>query len=139
MTKMLNAKQLYEISQQRIPELVDEIMKGVKEHIIEQCKREANRGATYYTIYLKEGNRFIRNKLVEECLELAGFFEREENGFKVSIDDGGSDTRVIFYFTVSWNGKPHIVGSYGFGKNEHVYDTDNGFNDDYLKKIKEMD
>lgn len=127
---MLKAKELYEISQRRIPEIVDEIMCGVKEHIIERCEEEANKGGTFYTIYLKEGNIFVKEKLLEECFELAGFFEN--NGYKVSIDDGGNDTRILIYFTVSWNGKPEIIGRYGFGKNKHVYDTENGVNDEYF-------
>lgn len=128
---MKTAEELYEISQRRIPEMVDEIMDGVKEHISKRCEEEAYKGSTYYTCYLKDGNAFVRRKLVERCLDLSDYFE-EEKHCKVSIEDSGSDTTCSLVFTVSWNGKPKILGSWGFGgKNAHIYDTDNGYRDAY--------
>ena len=133
---MKTAEELYEISQRRIPEMVDEIMNGVKEHISERCEEEAYKGCTYYTCYLKNGNGFVRRMLVDRCMELADYFE-EEKHYKVSIEDSGSDTKCSLYFTVSWDGKPKIIGNWGFGKSVHVYDTDNGINDEYFAEIVE--
>ena len=46
------AEELYKITLDRRPEIVERILVGVREHIIERCEEEANRGNTQYTIYL---------------------------------------------------------------------------------------
>lgn len=52
MIKIKTATELYEISKTKVPEIVADILKGVREHIIQRCEEEANKGATYYSIYL---------------------------------------------------------------------------------------
>lgn len=130
---MINAEEMYEISINRIPEIVNEIMDGVKEHIIQRCEQEANKGATYYTFRFKNGNEFVKEKLVSKCLELAKFFE--ENGYKISIDNGGNGVIISLYFTVSWNNKIKIISNrFGISKNIHVYDSESGVNYEYFRE-----
>lgn len=38
---MKTAQELYKISKTKAPEIVDEILKGVKEHVIQKCEEEA--------------------------------------------------------------------------------------------------
>ena len=52
---MKTAKELYNITQNSVPRIVNDILCGVKEHIIKRCEEEANRGKGHYTIYLKRG------------------------------------------------------------------------------------
>lgn len=71
MIKIKTATELYAISKNKAPEIVAGILDGVKEHIIERCEEEANKGATYYSIYLKKGLYFVKDLLLEECIKVA--------------------------------------------------------------------
>ena len=88
MIDIKTAQELYEISKIKAPEIVSDILNGVKEHIIQRCEQEANKGATYYSIYLKKGLSYTKDLLLEECIKLAKEFEN--NGYKVSIEDNGN-------------------------------------------------
>ena len=100
---MKTAEELYEISKNKAPEIVAEILSGVKEKIILRCEEEAHKGATYYTIRLEQGLSYVKDLLLEECLKIAKEFEN--NGYKVSIDDYGNGYYINFRMTFSWNGK----------------------------------
>lgn len=116
---MKTANELYEITQKQIPKIVENIMDGVKEHIIQRCEEEALKGATYYEIYLKHGIFFVKDKLLEECIKLAKEFE--DNGYKVSIEDDGNGYYVNFIMRFTWHGE--VVRCRDV---EILYDTDNG-------------
>lgn len=124
MTDIKTAQELYEISQTKAPEIVDDILDGVKEHIIQRCEQEANKGATYYSIYLKKGLSFVKDLLLEECIKIAKEFEN--NGYKVSIEDSGNGYYVDFIMYFSWNDKVVEFGGRSFGHNELLYTTDSG-------------
>lgn len=98
---MYSAKELLKISKEKTPLLVNDIMKGVKEHIIKRSEEEANKGSTYYTIYLRRGMRFIESELLVRVLELVKEFEK--HGYKVVIEDDGNDYFVEYVITFSWN------------------------------------
>ena len=115
---MKSAQELYEFTMEQKPKLVDKVLRGVKEHIVECLDRESKRGATYYSIYLNETHAFVKDLLLEECIKLSHEFE--ENGYKVSIDDSGNGYYVNFIITVSWDGK---VKSRETG-DRHLYETD---------------
>lgn len=57
---MKTAQELYEISKRRTPEIVAKILYGAKEHIIQRCEEEADKGSTNYTIYLNQGLIFYQ-------------------------------------------------------------------------------
>ena len=59
---MKTAKELYNITQNSVPRIVNDILCGVKEHIIKRCEEEANRGEGHYTIYLKRGLSVAKKK-----------------------------------------------------------------------------
>lgn len=120
---MKTATELYEISQTKAPEIVANILDGVKEHIIERCEEEANKGATHYSIYLKRGLFFTKDLLLEECIKLVKEFE--DNGYKVSIEDSGNSYYVDFVMIFSW-GDAVVKYNRGFGHNELLYTTDDG-------------
>lgn len=61
---MKTATELYEISQTKAPKIVADILDGVKEHAIQRCEEEANKGAAYYSIHLNQGLCFIKNLLL---------------------------------------------------------------------------
>ena len=120
---MKTAQELYKISQIKAPEIVSDILNGVKEHIIQRCEQEANKGATYYSIYLKKGLSYARDLLLEECIKLAKEFEN--NGYKVSIEDSGNGCYVDFIMRFSWNDKVVKFDGKSFSHNELLYTTDN--------------
>lgn len=115
---------MYELSRVQTPKLVAEILDGVREHVIKRCEEEAKKGATFYFIYLREGSHFIKEDLLVECIKLAKEFEN--NGYKVSIENSGNGCYVNFVMSFSWNGEVVKVTRRGFGKNEFLYDSDNG-------------
>ena len=123
-TNIKTAQELYEISKNKAPEIVAGILDGVREHIIQRCEEEANKGATYYSIYLKEGLSYTKDLLLEECIKLAKEFEN--NGYKVSIEDSGNGYYVNFVMRFSWNDKIVKFNDRSFGHNELLYITDNG-------------
>lgn len=103
--------------------LVEKVLDGVREHIIESCERYAARGATCYSIHLKQDYALIKDLLLEECIKLSKEFQ--DNGYKVSIDDSGKGYYVNFIITISWNDKVEICEGI-LHNNCHLYDTDNG-------------
>ena len=119
---MKTAQELYEISQTKAPEIIADILDGVREHIIQRCEQEANKGATYYSIYLNKGLSFIKDLLLEECIKIAKEFE--DNGYKVSIEDNGNGYYVDFIMRFSWNDKVVEFDGRSFGHNELLYTTD---------------
>ena len=121
---MKTAQELYKISQIKAPEIVSNILNGVKEHIIQRCEQEANKGATYYSIYLKKGLSYTKDLLLKECIKIAKEFEN--NGYKVSIEDNGNGYYVDFIMRFSWNDKVVKFDGKSFGHNELLYTTDNG-------------
>ena len=121
---MKTAQELYEISQTKAPEIIADILDGVREHIIQRCEQEANEGATCYSIYLNKGLSFIKDLLLEECIKIAKEFE--DNGYKVSIEDNGNGYYVDFIMRFSWNDKVVEFDGRSFGHNELLYTTDNG-------------
>ena len=124
MIDIKTAQELYEISKNKAPEIVSDILNGVKEHIIQRCEQEANKGATYYSIYLKKGLSYTKDLLLEECIKLAKEFEN--NGYKVSIEDSGNGYYVDFIIRFSWNDKVVKFDGKSFSHNELLYTTDNG-------------
>ena len=66
---MKTAQELYKIAQTKPSEIVAGILDGVREHIIQRCEQEANKGATYYSIYLKEGKSFIKSGVSNSLCE----------------------------------------------------------------------
>lgn len=122
--KMKSASELHEISKKQTPIIVNKVLDGVKEHCIYRCIQEANGGSTYYSIYLKQARRFVREVLLEECIKLVKEFE--DNGYKVSIDDSGDGYYIDFIITVSWDGKVKTREKATFHNNKHLYDTDSG-------------
>lgn len=123
MTDIKTAQELYEISKNKAPEIVAGILDGVREHIIQRCEEEANKGATYYSIYLKKGLFFTKDLLLEECIKIAKEFE--DNGYKVSIGNNGNGCYIHFIMWFSWNDKVvEFDGRSGYKK--LLYTTDNG-------------
>lgn len=122
--EMKTAQELYKISQVKAPEIVAGILDGVREHIIERCEEEANKGATYYSIYLKKGLSFTKDLLLEECIKLAKEFE--ENGYKVSIEDIGNGYYVSLVMRFSWSDRIVWFDGGSFGHNKLLYTTDDG-------------
>ena len=120
---MKTAQELYKISQTKAPEIVADILEGVREHVIQRCEGEANKGATYYSIYLNKGLSFIKDLLLEECIKIAKEFE--DNGYKVSIEDNGNGYYVDFIMRFSGNDKVVEFDGKSFGHNELLYTTDN--------------
>ena len=116
---MKTAKELYNITQNSVPRIVNDILCGVKEHIIKRCEEEANRGKGHYTIYLKRGLSVAKKLLLEECIKLIKEFE--DNGYKVYIEDIGNSYYIEFIIIVSWDEK-YIKNN----KNHILYTTDNG-------------
>ena len=121
---MKTAQELYKISQIKAPEIVAAILEGVREHIIQRCEEEANKGATYYSIYLKKGLSYTKDLLLEECIKLVKEFEN--NGSKVSIEDSGNGYYANFVMRFSWDDKIVKFNDRSFGHNELLYTTDNG-------------
>lgn len=124
MTDIKTAQELYEISKNKAPEIVAGILDGVREHIIQRCEEEANKGATYYSIYLKKGLSYTKDLLLEECIKLVKEFEN--NGYKVSIEDFGNGYYANFVMRFSWSDKVVEFDGKSFGHNELLYTTDNG-------------
>ena len=122
--EMKTANKLYEISKTKAPEIVSEILKGVREHIIQRCEEEANKGATHYSINLKKGLYFIKDLLLEECVNLIKEFEN--NGYKVSIEDYGNGYYVGFVIRFSWNGELAKLYGGSLCRKELLYTTDDG-------------
>lgn len=121
---MRTAQELYEISKTKAPEIVADILDGIREHITQRCEQEANKGATYYSIYLKKGLSFTKDLLLEECVRIVKEFEG--NGYKVSIEDYGNGYYVDFVIHFSWDGKVVEFDGRSFGHKELLYTTDNG-------------
>lgn len=116
------AQELYEISKSKAPEIVANILDGVKEHIIQRCEQEANQGGTYYSIDLKRGYHVVKDLLLEECIDIAKEFEH--CGYKVSIEDKGNGYYVNFVMTFSWNGI--VKDNSGILGYKLLYTTDRG-------------
>ena len=131
---MKSAQELYAISKKQIPLLVKGVLDGVKEHCIIRCEEEANKGSTYYSIYLNQTHGFAKGFLLDKCIELAKEFE--ENGYKVSIDDSGNGHYVDFIITFSWDEIVHKKGSNSLYSREHLYDTDKGISVLYAKEFQ---
>lgn len=123
-TNIFPADKLYEISKKQRPVLVEKVMNGIKEHIIMRCEQYANKGDTCYSIYLNGTYKYAEDLLFEKCLELIKEFENK--GYKVSIDDCGSGNHINYILTFSWDGNLVTREGAGFGKNRHLYDTNNG-------------
>ncbi|MCM1232307.1 MAG: hypothetical protein NC489_19465 [Ruminococcus flavefaciens] len=121
---MITADELYEISKKQKSTLVKEVLNGVKEHIIERCTEEANKGNTWYSIYLKETYKYTEDLLFKECIKLVKEFENKR--YKVSIDNAGNDIKINYILTFSWDGNVVAREGIRLGKNYHLYDTDNG-------------
>ena len=128
---MKTAVELYEISKTKASEIVEDILKGVREHIIQRCEEEANKGATYYSIYLKRGLSFTKTLLLGECIKLVKEFE--DNGYKISIEDTGNGYYVDFAMRFSWNDRLVEFNDRSFGYNELLYTTDDGLVTDELR------
>ena len=118
------AKELYDITKQQGPKLVKTILDGVKEHSIKRCEEEANKGSTYYSIYLKQTYKFVEDLLFKECIELIKEFE--DNGYQISIDNSENSFYINFIITFSWDGNIHKIKDKYFGCYEHLYDTEHG-------------
>ena len=103
------AEELYKIALDRRPEIVEHILVGVREHIIERCEEEANKGNTQYTIYLTKGNIVVKDLLLIKCLELAREFE--EHGYNVVIRNykDADDEYVDFAITISWGNESNDI------------------------------
>lgn len=103
------AKELYKITLDRRPEIVESILAGVREHIIERCEEEANRGNTQYTIYLQKGNIVVKDLLLAKCLELAKEFE--ECGYNVVIRNYKdiNNEYTSFRITVYWGDEDDYI------------------------------
>ena len=121
---MKTAKELYKISKEQSLLLVKNVLDGVKEHCIERCEEEADIGSTYYSIYLEQTRNFVKELLLEKCIELIKEFE--DNGFKVSIDDSGNGCYIHFIITFSWDEIIRKKYDKHFGAFGHLYDTENG-------------
>lgn len=124
MNMIKTANELYEISKSRTPELVAEILDGVRDHIIQRCEEEAYKGATYYSCYLNQGLSFVKDLLLDESIRLAKEFE--DKGYKVSIEDHGNGYYVDFVMRLSWDNKLVKFNSGNFGNNKLLYTTDDG-------------
>ena len=99
---MKTAQELYEFTMQQKPKLVEAVLDGVREHIIECLDRDSKRGATNYSIYLKKERAFVKDLLLEECIKLAKEFE--EFGYNVVIKNykDADDEYVDFAITILW-------------------------------------
>lgn len=133
---MKTAEELYEISKSKVPEIVANILDGVKEHVTQRCEQEANQGGTYYSINLKRGYHFVKGLLLEKCIDIAKEFEH--CGYKVSIEGKDNDCYVDFVMTFSWDGKINKVkDNHAYLGYKVLYTTDNGDkNKVYEKSIK---
>lgn len=118
---MRTANELYEFTMAQAPILVDRVLDGVKEHIVEKCEERARQGATNYSIYLKKEYAYIKDLLLERCIELIKEFE--DNGYKISIDDVGNENYVKFIITVSWNGLLECYPNRPFKEARHLYNS----------------
>lgn len=128
---MKTAKELRDLSKSQIPKIVGNVLSDVKEHIINSCEMEASRGASHYSIRLKQCYVFVKEELLNECIKLANEFEI--NGYKVSIYDVGNDYFAKFIMTFSWNGEVQDGLVKMHGKKYHLYDTDNGIIESDIK------
>ena len=99
------AEELCKITLDRRPEIVERILAGVREHIIERSEEEANRGNTHYTIHLTKGNIVVKDLLLIECIKLANEFEK--CGYNVVIRNYKdiNNEYVSFRITVYWGNK----------------------------------
>ena len=103
------AEELYKITLDRRPEIVERILVGVREHIIERCEEEANKGNMYYKIYLNKGNIVVKDMLLAKCVELVKEFE--ELGYNVVIRNykDADDKYVDFAITISWGNENNYM------------------------------
>ena len=115
------AEELYALSQSVGPKLVAEIMNGVREHVILRSQEEAELGGNRYTIYLKKGRGFVKDLLLDACIELAKEFE--DKNYKVMIKDDGNGYYVEFIMVFSWGGKDFSLAK---ERAKILYTTDNG-------------
>lgn len=115
------AEELYTLSQSVGPKLVAEIMNGVREHVILRSQEEAELGGNRYTIYLKKGRGFVKDLLLDACIELAKEFE--DKNYKVIIKDDGNGYYVEFIMVFSWSDKGF---SFAKERTKILYTTDNG-------------
>ena len=129
---MKTAQELYKISKTKAPEIVAKILNGVKEHVIKKCEEKAYEGATYYTIRLTGGLSYVKDLLLKECIKIAKEFEKDENKYKVSIDDFGNGYYVNFHMTFSWDGKVH-------SSEFCLYNTDQGIKKEKRKIRRNKD
>ena len=116
------AEELYKITLDRRPEIVERILVGVREHIIERCEEEANKGNMYYKIYLNKGNIVVKDMLLTKCVELAKEFE--ELGYNVVIRNykDADDKYVDFAITILWANESNDTYK-DYDNVEVLYDT----------------
>ena len=117
------AEELYKIALDRRPEIVERILVGVREHIIEICEEEARKGNMYYKIYLKKGNIVVKDMLLAKCVELAKEFE--ELGYNVVIRNykDADDKYVDFAIAISWGNESNDTTYKDYDNVEVLYDT----------------
>ena len=110
------AEELYKIALNRRPEIVERILVGVREHIIERCEEEANRGNTCYTIHLTKGNIVVKDLLLIECIKLANEFEK--CGYNVVIRNYKdiNNEYASFRITVCWGNE----GDYTYKDHDNI-------------------
>ena len=102
------AEELYKIAFDRRPEIVERILAGVREHIIERSEEEARKGNMYYKIYLNKGNIVVKDMLLAKCVELAKEFEGL--GYNVVIRNyKDADEYVQFAITISWGNENNYM------------------------------
>lgn len=115
---MKTAQELYDISKISAQDIINEILDGVREHIIQKCEEKAFEGATYYTIHLKQAEIYVKDLLLEECSKIAKEFE--DNGYQVSIKDYGNGYYINFCMTFSWGNEADL------SKDDCLYNTNEG-------------
>ena len=115
------AEELYKIALDRRPEIVERILVGVREHIIERCEEESRKGNMYYKIYLNKGNIIVKDMLLAKCVELAKEFE--ELGYNVVIRNyKDADEYVQFAITILWANESNDTYK-DYDNVEVLYDT----------------
>lgn len=124
MLSIKQADELLKLTRTKNTDLVDEVLKGVREHVAERCVMEANKGRCNYSIFLKKTYSYAEELLFEKCLKLVKEFE--QHGYKVSIDGENYGDTVEYILTFSWNGEvKKYINKSPFNKEKHLYDTDN--------------
>ena len=121
--EMKTAEHLYELSLSSGPQIVRDILKNVKTHMIVKCQEYASQGGTCYEISLRRTREFVKPILLDECIKLVKEFE--DKGYLISIDDCGNGYWLDYTITISWNG--HLVKKTDSLRSiKHLYDTKHG-------------